>query len=298
MYLTIDIGGTKTFIALFDARGRIVRSDKFLTDHNLDAFMNNFFTHLDSFSDVMPKSVIVAVAGIVKNNCPTTFGNLPWKKPPLEKVIKNLFNCPILFINDADAATLFESKFYSGKSIYLTFSTGIGGGIAMVEKSPHQTPPSSPLFPASPLASAPLQISVGKSLIRLDPASPTFEPGHEKYNFNGETLEWEDFAAASAIRKAYDDRDVTSLRSKSTSFDIASRLSYGLIDVISEHRPDVVIFGGPLAKTFRRWRLPLKIILKDRLPKNTKLPKLRRAKRPDLCVSYGAYLLGKEVEHA
>lgn len=283
MYLTVDIGGTKTFIALFDARGRIVKSDKFPTDHNLDVFLDTFFEHLQHFRDfcvqlqnssnasssptapdtcAVIRCAVIAIAGIVKDNRPTRFGNLPWQNPPLGKTIKNLFNCPIFFLNDADAACFYESNFYTGKSIYLTFSTGIGGGIATTKMT-------------------------------LDSASATFEPGHKKYNFNGKLLEWEDFAAASAIKKAYGNRDVTSLSGKSTYLDIALRVSAGLVDIINDYHPDTVIIGGPLSLNLKKWRQPLKIILKSNLKTGQKLPKIRRAKRPNLCVSYGAYLYGK-----
>ena len=263
MYLTIDIGGTKTFIALFDARGRILKSDKFPTDHDLDTFLNTFFEHLKPFSNTSPVNIAIAVAGVVKNNRPVWFGNLPWQNPPLEKPLKNLFTCPIYFLNDADSAAFYEANFYSGKTIYLTFSTGIGGGIA----------------------------SRDNKVVRLDPASSDFEPGHKKYDFEGKNLEWEDFAAASSIRKAYGDRKVTSLKEKSAFLDIALRVALGLVDIINEYRPDTIVFGGPLALIFRKWRLPLKIVLKNIL-NDKKLPKLRRAKKPDLCVSYGAYYYG------
>ena len=287
MYLTVDIGGTKTFIALFDARGHIVKADKFPTDHNLNAFLNTFFNHLEPFQNPAPTNIVVAVAGLVKNNHPTWFGNLPWQKPPLEKTIKKLFNCPIFFLNDADLACYYEAHFYQGKTIYLTFSTGIGGGIATTKKLSNpkkSTKPGHKIFIQKP-----------DYQTVLNSASATFEPGHQTYNFNGKMLEWEDFAAASAIKKAYDNRDVTSLSSKSALLDIALRVSVGLIDIINEHHPDTIVLGGPLALTYKKWRLPLKIILKTSLEKNQKAPKIHRAKRPNLCVSYGAYLYGKNL---
>ena len=39
-----------------------------------------------------------------------------------------------------------------------------------------------------------------------------FEPGHRKYEFNGEVSEWEDIAAASALEKFYHTDPATDLR--------------------------------------------------------------------------------------
>lgn len=272
MYLTVDIGGTKTLIALFDARHHIIKSTKFPTAHDQSEFLNTFFNHMRDYLFASPVNVVVAVAGVVKNNRPTWFGNLPWQNPPLFETIKKLFTCPVFFINDADSATLYESHFYSGKSIYLTFSTGVGGGIA----------------------TAPKTLTSRSRLASLTPASRTFEPGHKIYIWQGQPREWEDIASANTIRLAYNDRPVTTLKSKDAFFDIANRIAIGLIPIIAEHQPDTIIIGGPLSLNLKKWRLPLKIILRDSLPKNLPLPKIRRAKKPNLCVSYGACLYGEQ----
>ena len=271
MYLTVDIGGTKTFIALFDARHRIVKSVKFPTDHDQGKFLNTFFNHIQDYLSANPTNIVVAVAGVIKDNRPTWFGNLPWHNPPLFETIKKLFTCPVFFINDADSATLYESHFYSGKSIYLTFSTGIGGGIATTPKT----------------------LTSKKRIATLAPESANFEPGHKIYIWQNRPCEWEDIASANAVRKAYGDRPVTSLHGKSTYFDIASRVAVGLTTIILDHQPDTIIMGGPLALTLKKWRMPLKMILRDSLPGNLPLPKIRQAKKPNLCVSYGACLYGE-----
>ena len=272
MYLTVDIGGTKTFIALFDSRHHIVKCVKFPTNQNQDDFLNTFFTHLQDYQYVQPVNVVVAVAGVIKNNRPSWFGNLDWHNPPLHETIKKLFTCPVFFINDADSATLYESHFYPGKSIYLTFSTGIGGGIA----------------------TAPKTLTARSRFATLTPESANFEPGHKIYIWNGQPCEWEDIASAGAIRHFYDNRPVTTLRGRATFFDIANRVAVGLRDVILGHQPDVIIVGGPLALTLKKWHLPLKIILRESLPANVPLPKITRAKKPNFCVSYGACLYGEQ----
>jgi glucokinase len=60
--------------------------------------------------------------------------NLPgWKDIPLQETLEAEFGCPVAIGNDANVAALGEWHFGAGKGtrnlIYLTISTGIGGGV-------------------------------------------------------------------------------------------------------------------------------------------------------------------------
>lgn len=60
--------------------------------------------------------------------------NLPaWRGTPIVKLLKRAFGLPVVLDNDANAAALAELKFGHRKKdfIYLTLSTGIGGGIVI-----------------------------------------------------------------------------------------------------------------------------------------------------------------------
>lgn len=263
MYLTIDIGGTKTFIALFDKSGHIKKSLKFPTDKNEKTFLNKLFIHLKQLEITEnPQNIVVAIPGLVENNSPKWFGNLPWQDPPIAETLKKLYTSPIYFENDANLATLYESKFYSGKLIYLTFSTGIGGGLA--ENG------------------------------RLLESSVSFEPGHKIYIYDKTPREWEDLASAKALIKALKADKITSVFSPKKLREIARRVSLGLEDLIREYRPDTVVIGGPLGLILPRFRLHLYYRLRASLPRNIPLPKLRKAKNPTRSVSYGAYLYGHQ----
>ncbi|MBR3414808.1 ROK family protein [Candidatus Saccharibacteria bacterium] len=260
-YLSIDIGGTKTLIAVVSEKGRLSRRDKFPTSTDLRTFLNTLFTHLRSYQDVSPSCIIVAVPGIVKNNTPVSLGNRPsWKNIPLYDVINKLFNCDIYFENDASLGAVYESKFYSGKTIYLTFSTGIGGGIAERAKL-------------------------------IKPDTDQFEPGHRLYTFDGQKLEWEDIASCKALEARFNTR-ATSIRGKSNYQEVAERICLGLKDIIKDERPDTVIIGGPLALRFRHFAKPLKTLLKSEL-ETKKLPRIRPAKSPQEAVTHGIYLYAK-----
>lgn len=253
MYLGIDIGGTKTLIALFSKRGRIIKRKKFRTPHGSRTFLQKLVAELEPFKKYKVRRIVVAIPGAVQNNCSVRLGNRhAWGYIDVYTPIKKLFNCPIWLENDASLAALYEAHNLPGKVAFLTFSTGIGGGL--VEKN------------------------------QILPESKGFEPGHIQYTYNDQTKEWEDIAAASAIGSFYHVDRATDLRGKDTLRDIANRMSLGLPSIIEEHHPDIIIIGGPMGKIFR--------LYEPYLPKDLGV-KLRRPKRPTESAIYGCYLYAK-----
>lgn len=219
MYLCVDIGGTKTLVALFSEHGRVLRKVKFKTAASFDEFKDNLVYNLEEFRNRSLRVVTVAIPGIVQKNCSVCFGNRDWGEVDLYSLMSELFPCPVFFENDANLAAAYESYRLPGKTIFLTFSTGIGGGIA----------------------------SRGKIL----PESSAFEPGHKIYTIDGLTLEWEDLAAASALEKHFGVDYATNIRGKAELKEVAKRVALGLPDIISEYKPDNIVLGGPLGKIFK-----------------------------------------------
>ena len=219
MYLAIDIGGTKTLIALFSKRGRVIRRRKFKTAQGSNTFIRELEYNLKDFKKRKIKGVAVAIPGLVQKNYSVKFGNRKWDNIDLITPLKNMFDCPIWFENDANLAVLYESFRLPGKTVFLTFSTGIGGGVAE-----HN---------------------------RILPESNSFEPGHKMYWYDGRVREWEDIAAASAIENHFHVDYATDLRKKEVMEDVAKRISLGLPDIVKEYHPDNIILGGPMGKIFR-----------------------------------------------
>ncbi len=237
MYLAIDIGGTKTLIALFSRRGRVIRRRKFKTAQGYKSFMRDLETNLEGFRLRRIKAVTVAIPGLVQKNYSVKFGNRNWRDIDLIGLLRKLFNCPIWFENDANLASLYEGYRLPGKTVFLTFSTGIGGGV--VEKN------------------------------RILPESNDLEPGHVVYEYDGAKREWEDIAAASAIENHYHVDRATDLRKKDTIQDIAKRMSLGLPDIIKQYQPDTIVLGGPMGRIFRLYEpyLPKDLGVKLRRPR-------------------------------
>ena len=276
MYLTIDIGGTKTLLTLFSSLGKKIKSFKFPTDQDPDLFIYYLNDHLSSFivaaKNRRVKAVVVAFPGLISDNRPVYAPNLPkWNKNfnfagEFAKCIKNLFrhngyNPPIFYENDGRLGAFYECHRFKGKTVYLTFGTGIGGGL----------------------------IKDGEFINTI----PPFEPGHRKYPWNDTVMEWEKFASSKAIRAAHEDRDVTKIRDRATLKDIANRLSFGIADLIKTEQPDRVVISGPLAEVFPGFHRYLHYAIRSKLGKDTKIPPLKPAKHPQESVVYGACLYAK-----
>ena len=278
MYLVIDIGGTKTLIALFNKRGRVIKKYKFKTPSAKSEFLGTLKSALIPFSATHGtlgasqnllrrkssaiQQIVIAVPGNIEHNIAISFGNRPWKNIDFARELKNLFTAPITLVNDADLGAVYESTFHRGRTLYLTFSTGIGGGIA--------------------------------NRGHLAKNSNTLEPGHIHYIFDGKDLEWEDIASCNAIGAAYGVQ-ATSVRGQAAYEDIAFRVSLGLPHLIQRYHPDTIVIGGPLARQFPNFKSELRKNLRRFLPRVKKLPRVTPAKRPTEAVVYGGYTYAKKL---
>ncbi|MBR3230685.1 ROK family protein [Candidatus Saccharibacteria bacterium] len=259
MYLAVDIGGTKTLIALFSKRGRVLRKLKFQTAQGSKTFLDELAQNLARFKRYKIKAIAVAVPGHVRfeqKNYSAKFGNRSWGWINISAPFQNLFSCPTYFENDANLASIYESKGLKGKTVFLTFSTGVGGGLAE------------------------------NGTLLIDDTG-RFEPGHQRYFYEGEVKEWEDIAAASAIENYYHVDFATNLKKRAELEEIARRIALGLPDIVQEHHPDTIVLGGPMGKIFKLYA--------KYLPSDLGV-KLRRPKRPTESVIYGCYLYAKQKE--
>jgi predicted NBD/HSP70 family sugar kinase len=261
MYLLIDVGGTKTLIAIANQSGKVLHSLKFPTITDQKLFSKNLVQQIRSnFALSNVEAIGVAMPGIVKKNVAVELGNLPWKNFDLAKLLKEEFGINAYIENDANLAALSEAPKQTGRSVYLTFSTGIGGGV----------------------------IDDGK----LAAHHKNFEPGHDIYELNGESAEWEDLASAKTFHDKYK-KDFQEITDEAFwEKEVPEAIAVGLIPTIKSLKPDRIIFGGPLGFELNRYRAPLRKILKSKLGKTT-LPRLFVAKYGNFSVIQGCYLYAK-----
>lgn len=266
MYLCIDIGGTKTIIALVSHRGKILHSLKFETIPDQKRFYEQLIQQI-RINFVVSEVIAIGVAmpGIVKNNKATWLGNLPWKNFDIAKKLTKDFDKPVFVENDANLAALAEARRSPERCLYFTFSTGIGGGV----------------------------VSDGKILKKYQ----DFEPGHNLYTYHGTEKEWEDFAAASAINTKYG-KLVSEISDREAWSDIVNRMLLGLAPLTASIKPDRIIFGGPLGLELPRYRRQLRKKLSELLPRNVRMPRLIKARYGSFSVIQGCYLYAKSHQAA
>lgn len=139
----VDIGGTKISVVIARKSGSILEKYVLSTQvrKNAERSLNDILStvktllkkwkaekQLEAIGVGVP-GAIDPVAGVI-----TQSPNLPgWAGIPIGKLLQRTFHVPIFLDNDANVACLGEKFFGSGKGlkdfIYITVSTGVGGGI-------------------------------------------------------------------------------------------------------------------------------------------------------------------------
>jgi predicted NBD/HSP70 family sugar kinase len=262
MYLCIDIGATKTLIATMTSRGSIIKKIRFATIRSQRSFIATLTQEIQTKLDMSKITIIsVAIPGPVENNRVLWLGNLPWTDFNIAKELEDTFGIPVLLQNDGNLGGYYEAKKLPGLSVYLTFSTGIGGGIMRDGE--------------------------------MDETLSNYEPGHNQYEWAGKVMEWEDFASAKAISELFG-HPVTEIKGKVAWYEVAHRMSVGLGSIIASVRPDHIIIGGPLGLVFDNYISYLRHELQTNLAREVKMPKFLRAKRPMESVLYGCYTYARD----
>lgn len=138
--LGVDIGGTKIAVCIADAQGAVIASgrigmapyaealpaivataEKLLADHGLQR------SELRGCGICAPGPLDMAGGRIMKSP------NMSWDAVPIRDDLQQALGIPVALENDANAGVLAEWFFGCAKGkkdvIYLTMSTGVGGGI-------------------------------------------------------------------------------------------------------------------------------------------------------------------------
>ena len=136
----VDLGGTKIYTALVDLDGNMVKEITVKTEAHkgdkavLEKLISTIDTVLEGIDINEVKAIGVGSPGPldVKKGLIVYTPNLPFKNFNIVQPIKEKYNIPTYLDNDANAATLGEFMFGEGKGstnmVYVTVSTGIGGG--------------------------------------------------------------------------------------------------------------------------------------------------------------------------
>ena len=144
LILGIDLGGTKILTSVIDARGNMLARDHSVTPAEkgpeavLEAIRESAGRSFEQASVTVEGVEGVGIGAPGPSNPETgilyTSPNLPgWEDVPVVGILEKEFNKPVFLINDANAAAFAEFSFGAAKGlrhvIYITVSTGIGGGV-------------------------------------------------------------------------------------------------------------------------------------------------------------------------
>jgi predicted NBD/HSP70 family sugar kinase len=262
MYLGIDVGGTKTLLAVFSSDGKIEKEYKFPTPKKYPDFLTQLQEALDRFNEYHITTCCCAIPGKVdrQKGVGLVFGNLAWRNVPIKNDLAGLLDhAKILVENDANLAGLHEALIFHKrykKVLYITVGTGIGDGI----------------------------ITDGK----IDPDFADSESGQMVLDYGGKLTRWEDIASGRALVERYG-KTAREIDDPKIWQQFAKDLSLGLVELVATLQPDVIIIGGGIGTHFNKYADFLKAELKRHESPMVSVPPLVQANKPEEAVIYGCY---------
>jgi glucokinase len=144
IYLGLDIGGTKCSVVIGDASFSIKRKISFETRTErgyqaiLSEFQKNIKSLLPEYSGYNLKRIGISCGGPLDSKKGIIYSppNLPgWDNVPITKMFRDEFGVETALQNDANACALAEWMMGAGRGtsnmIFLTFGTGMGGGLIL-----------------------------------------------------------------------------------------------------------------------------------------------------------------------
>jgi len=146
LILGVDLGGTKILTAVTNSQGKMLSRDHSVTPARkgheavIQSILESAHRALEQANVAVSQLTAVGVGAPGLANPETgilyTSPNLPgWQNVPLRDIMQDRLGKKTFLINDANAAALGELYFGAARGarnfIYITLSTGIGGGIVI-----------------------------------------------------------------------------------------------------------------------------------------------------------------------
>lgn len=266
MFAAVDVGGTKTLIAVFNMGGEKIEEIKFPTSQNYEEFLSDLANNVAKLSTQEIQYAVAAVPGLIdrKTGLVIALGNLPWRDKPIKDDLANALHAEVTIENDARLAGLgaaYSIKDTYKNILYLTISTGIGGAL----------------------------ISNGK----IVEAVQDMEVGKIPLQFEGRLQHWEEFASGRAIVATYGKR-ASEIEDSKIWHEIGLKIGYGTAVASSTIQPDAIVFGGGAGKYAENFIPTVREYMEANMHANAKRPKLLTAQNPEEVVIYGCYELAKQ----
>ncbi|HSX42456.1 MAG TPA: ROK family protein [Candidatus Saccharimonadales bacterium] len=267
MYIGIDIGGTKTLIAALTNEGVIHESLRFPTPPKYDDFLAELKSTVANITTKDFRAGAVAAPGEIDRDHGVFMvgGNLKWKHEHIQRDVERIVGCPMLLENDANLAGLSEAMLLRDKHakvLYLTISTGIGGGFIVDQK--------------------------------IEPNMADIEPGHMMLQRGHKLVKWESFASGKAIYEKYRQK-ASDIEDPAIWKAIVKDWVPGFLDLIAVTEPDVIVLGGGVGHYLPKYHDFLVAGLEEYSTPLTPIPPIIKAQRPEEAVVYGCYDLARSI---
>ena len=259
MIIAIDTGGTKTLVAAFEADGSLRERVKFPTPRDQTEYIDMVVREAQELlSGGEPEAISVALPGVIREQVAVVCKNLNWHNFDVLAELKSYWpEVPMYLENDANLGAVGAARLTKPlphKLLYLTISTGVGGGVV---------------------------IDGG-----IDTTLTDAEFGDQVLEYNGRLTDWERIASGRALFSLYPE-ELTDATDAKTKQEIARRIARGLLALLPVLRPDVVAFGGGLGAKYHLLEPFLHQELATLPPQY--LPDIITAPYPEEIVIYGCY---------
>lgn len=275
LYIAVDIGGTQMRAAVCpDQANKFTRVVRIATQGEQQTPLERLYQLLDSVwpsSDTVA-SIAVAVPGPMDPFAGVilTAPNIPgWDDLPLQHLLEDRYHVPVALGNDANLAALGEWKYGAGRGhhhmVYLTVSTGIGGGVIIDDR----------LL----LGKHGLAAELGHVTVQADgPLCGCGQPGHlESFSSGTGATNWvkeqlgrgaaSSLAAvepltAKAISQAAREGDALAIQAITRA---GTYLGIGIANYLQIFNPTVVVIGGGFSRTGELLFKPMRQALHERV---------------------------------
>lgn len=232
VFIGLDIGGTKIMVAAADSDGNILRRARTATSTGLAEDLENINSMI---SEVAPGEKILGMGAAIggpldwEQGIVSPLHQPDWRNVPLKAIMEEKWGCPFRVDVDTNVAAIGEYRWggiHARRFLYLTLSTGMGGGLLIDGKIYRGQSGAHP--------------EVGHQSIHFrcsNPAAVQCECGAPDC--------LEALVSGNGIRRVYDKS--AEMLSQEEWEEVAYNFGQGLRNMATFYAPDIICIGGGVA---------------------------------------------------
>lgn len=217
MIIAIDTGATKTLIVSLSDSGEMIDKHQFPTPPEKDNYIQEVIETIKSMSqDHRLLAITIGLPAVIRDQSVISIRNLDWQDFDIASPLQSAFHgVPVWLENDTNLGAIGAINLLPEvphRGVYITISTGIGGGFVVDGRLEEKTSDS-------------------------EFADITFE-------YEGRLIGWEKLVGGPAIARDYNNIDLSKPTDQAIIQEIAKKLSRGFMAFIPILRPDIIVVGG------------------------------------------------------